>query len=167
MLFHKDIWHECHGYDEKLLYWGWMEGDLALRLEQKHKLIDFKDHVGNYLYHLEHYPSLTSYKDRNGAATPRKKNEVITQDLSYKTNNSEWGLYGYKLKLNSYKIPSVNNYTDPQFQKNNWLFYPIRMLKLGVLIIVDFLQVEGLEEANNTLSKFKIIFGKIREITKI
>ena len=73
------IWQECQGYDENLLYWGWMEGDLALRIAQKYQLVDFKDHVSNYFYHLEHYPSLTSYKDRNGPATPRKKNKVVTR----------------------------------------------------------------------------------------
>jgi len=167
MIFHKNIWHECRGYDERLLYWGWMEGDLALRLEQKHKLIDFRDHVGNYLYHLEHYPSLISYKDRNGAATPRKKNEVITQCLSYKTNDSEWGLHKYKLELESYKIPSVHNYKDPQFKKSYWLLFPIRMIKLRVLLIVDFLQVEGLEKAIHTVSRFKIKVGKIKKIINI
>ena len=29
MMFHRDIWHACRGYDERLIYWGWMEGDLA------------------------------------------------------------------------------------------------------------------------------------------
>jgi len=80
MLFHRKIWHESRGYDEKLIYWGWMEGDLALRLGKKHLLIDFKDLAGNFLYHLEHYPSLTAYKDRNGPATPRQKNEPKYMD---------------------------------------------------------------------------------------
>ena len=78
------IYGECQGYDENLLYWGWMEGDLALRIAQKYQLVDFKDHVSNYFYHLEHYPSLTSYKDRNGPATPRKKNKVVTQNPTLK-----------------------------------------------------------------------------------
>ena len=74
-----------------------MEGDLALRLGQKHQVIEFSKHIGRF-YHLEHYSNLVEYKDRNGTATPRKKNPVITENLNYKTNDMDWGLFGYNLK---------------------------------------------------------------------
>ena len=92
MIFHRKIWENSRGYNEKLIYWGWMEGDLALRLAQKHHLLDFKDHVGNFLYHLEHYSNLVEYKDRNGPATPRKKNNPVFVDLKYAENDENWGL---------------------------------------------------------------------------
>ena len=164
MLFHKNIWQECQGYDENLLYWGWMEGDLALRLKQKYQLVDFKDHVNNYFYHLEHYPSLTSYKDRNGPATPRKKNKVVTQNLTFKANESEWGLHSYKLVLQSYKIESVPNYKNPKLQKNYWPIYPFIIVKLGALLLFDFLQVEAWEKRNDVLARFKVTCGRIRKI---
>lgn len=164
MLFHKNIWQECQGYDENLLYWGWMEGDLALRLKQKYQLVDFKDHVNNYFYHLEHYPSLISYKDRNGPATPRKKNKVVTQNLTFKANDSEWGLHSYKLVLQSYKIESVPNYKNPKLQKNYWPIYPFIIVKLGALLLLDFLQVEAWEKRNDVLARFKVTCGRIRKI---
>ena len=87
MIFHRNIWVSSRGYDERLIYWGWMEGDLALRLEQKHKIVEFSKFVGHDFYHLEHYPSLTDYRNRNGPATPRKKNEPVFENLNYKENN--------------------------------------------------------------------------------
>ena len=95
MLFHRDIWSATQGYDERLIYWGWMEGDLALRLEQRHKIVEFSKYVGYDFYHLEHYPSLTDYRNRNGPATPRKKNEPVFENLNYTENNDNWGLEKY------------------------------------------------------------------------
>ena len=45
MMFNRDIWMAAQGYDESLIYWGWMEGDLALRLGQKHKIIEFSKYM--------------------------------------------------------------------------------------------------------------------------
>ena len=97
MMFHRDIWHACRGYDERLIYWGWMEGDLALRLNQKHQIVEFSNYVGHDLYHLEHYSNLVEYKDRNGAATPRKKNTPKLEGLNYTENSLSWGLENYKI----------------------------------------------------------------------
>lgn len=104
MMFHRDIWNVCRGYDERLIYWGWMESDLALRLEQKHKLVDFSHQVGFFFYHLEHYSNLVEYKDRNGTATPRKKNKPILENLNYVQNSDSWGLKNYSLALKSYSF---------------------------------------------------------------
>ena len=29
-MMYRDLWHECRGYDERLLYWGFMDTDLGL-----------------------------------------------------------------------------------------------------------------------------------------
>jgi hypothetical protein len=92
MIFHRDIWKATQGYDERLIYWGWMETDYAIRLSQRHHIINFGDHVGHHFFHLEHYSNLTEYKNRNGAATPRKKNEALTEGLTYIVNSNSWGL---------------------------------------------------------------------------
>lgn len=108
MMFHRDIWHATRGYDEKLIYWGWMEGDLALRLGQKHKIVEFSNFVGHDLYHLEHYSNLTEYKDRNGTATPRKKNTPKLEGLSYVENDRNWGLFDYDLPLRTNSAKAKN-----------------------------------------------------------
>ena len=80
-----------------------MEGDLALRLGQKHMVVEFSKYVGHDLYHLEHYSNLVEYKDRNGAATPRKKNVPKFEGLNYCENNNEWGLYSSPIALTEYE----------------------------------------------------------------
>ena len=105
MMFHQSIWHATKGYDERLIYWGWMEGDLALRLGQKHKIVEFSKYVGHDFYHLEHYSNLTEYKDRNGGtATVRKKNEPRFDGLKYCENDENWGLNLPNLNLHNYEF---------------------------------------------------------------
>ena len=109
MMFHRDIWFATNGYDERLIYWGWMEGDLALRIGQHHKVVEFSNYVGHDLYHLEHYSNLVEYKDRNGAATPRKKNEPKYDNLNYRENSVSWGLHDYSLSFDPYLFVEQNS----------------------------------------------------------
>jgi hypothetical protein len=157
MMFHRDIWKSTQGYDEKLIYWGWMEGDLALRLAQKHKVVEFSKHVGHNFYHLEHYSNLVEYKDRNGIATPRKKNPVITENLNYKTNDPNWGLFDHDLKAQPY---------DPMGDSkiSGELLFPIFYLLLGCwLLVFDFLTTFVSDSKNLLWSSFRIFTGKIRQ----
>jgi len=116
MIFHSRIWHESRGYDQSLIYWGWMEGDLAIRLGKKHLLIDFKDLAGNFLYHLEHYPSLTAYKDRNGPATPRQKNETKLYELNYQVNDEHWGMHRENINLTDFLLKKDSKCFDNEIK---------------------------------------------------
>ena len=151
MMFHRDIWKATHGYDERLIYWGWMEGDLALRLGQKHKVIEFSKFVGYNFYHLEHYSNLIEYKDRNGAATPRKKNVPEFEGLNYCENNNDWGLYSSQLELTEYEYS--------RFSKSFWsISIDFARLLLGIsLLVID----KSLEIFYNVLPKFRIFVGRI------
>jgi hypothetical protein len=82
-LAHRDIWRESQGYDERLIYWGWMEIDLYLRFSKRYPWIDMAS-LGVNLYHLEHYPN------RSPGQQARKSNpmEVPT---SFQANSSDWG----------------------------------------------------------------------------
>ena len=55
MVMHRDLWSEFRGYDERLIYWGWMEIDLGLRTSVKYPYYDLTDVHGMVLFHLEHY----------------------------------------------------------------------------------------------------------------
>ena len=169
MLFHKKIWHESRGYDEKLIYWGWMEGDLAIRLGKKHLLIDFKDLVGNFLYHLEHYPSLTAYKDRNGPSTPRQKNEPKLYGLNYQVNNENWGIERENINLSNYQPNkgfdhSLNNKgCSPQISLSmRFSFYVCNAMRK-----VDLIRLKLPMFMQNTVSKIRINIGKIKKILKL
>ena len=152
MMFHHDIWKASRGYDERLIYWGWMEGDLALRLGQKHKVIEFSKFVGHDFYHLEHYSNLTEYKDRNGTATPRKKNEPRFDDLNYRENGENWGLSDYDLTITKYKVS-----TSPM-TKSFPLFHLARLLGGTLLLIKDKIW----HSLQGFIPRIRILIGKIR-----
>lgn len=160
MIFHSDIWYACRGYDERLIYWGWMEGDLALRLGQKHEVVEFSKFVGHDFYHLEHYPSLTAYKDRNGPATPRQKNEPIFEGLSYKVNNEDWGLWQKEgITIDDYELVKINQWFAIAFNK---LFFVPRVV-LGLLLRkIDQIKMHGRDFISYKFSILKILLGKIK-----
>ena len=150
MMFHRDIWQSTQGYDERLIYWGWMEGDLALRLGQKHQIVEFSKYVGYNFYHLEHYSNLIEYKDRNGPATPRKKNEPKFEDLNYCENSLSWGLKNYNILLQPY-----SNYS---FVKTYNYLTSIKLVTGILMIIKD----KALELLLSKLPNVKIFLGRLK-----
>lgn len=166
MLFHRNLWFQSGGYDQKLIYWGWMEGDFALRLEQKHKLVDFKDFVGNHLYHLEHYHNLTDYNDRNGPATPRQKNKVVVDGLSYQANDKNWGLGNEeKITKESYNENKVNKYQCPlEINLSELIKFPFWMISLNTLLFYDEIKLEGFSTLLKPIRNLKNILSQIKKI---
>ena len=151
MIFHRDVWKATQGYDERLIYWGWMEGDLALRLGQKHQVVEFSKYVGYNFHHLEHYSNLIEYKDRNGPATSRKKNEPKFEELNYCENNDDWGLHSTHIELSEYQYS--------RFSKSLWSF-PLDFLKLflGIVLLVE----DKLKDSySNIFPKVKIFLGRL------
>jgi len=151
MMFHRDLWHATRGYDERLIYWGWMEGDLALRLGQKHEVVEFSKFVGHDFYHLEHYSNLTEYKDRNGTATPRKKNEPRFEDLNYTENEESWGLFKYDIKTTSYQSSTFSK------SKFSYIFNFWKLIIGVVLLTKDFMSTN----LSNLFAQTRVILGKI------
>ena len=151
MIFHRDVWKATQGYDQRLIYWGWMEGDLALRLGQKHQVVEFSKYVGYNFHHLEHYSNLIEYKDRNGPATSRKKNEPKFEELNYCENNDDWGLHSTHIELSEYQYS--------RFSKSLWSF-PLDFLKLflGIILLVE----DKLKDSySNIFPKVKIFLGRL------
>jgi hypothetical protein len=127
MLLHRNIWEECGGYDERLIYWGWMEVDMAYRVQNKYPLVNLGRMVGTDFYHLEHYdPSLPR-------KTPRNENPKITEGLSLSPNKSTWGLINYPLILQSYSGDKVENPEGNPRHSTEWsdvLFVPATTVKV-------------------------------------
>jgi hypothetical protein len=96
MILSRDLWMACGGYDERLLYWGWMEVDLAHRLKTKHAVMDIGPLIRHDFYHLEHYDPRLPRK------TPRKMNPMESENLPYHPNGEDWGLVNYPLTLSGY-----------------------------------------------------------------
>jgi len=154
MMFHRDIWKTTQGYDERLIYWGWMETDYAIRLSQRHQIINLGDHIGHHFFHLEHYSNLTEYKNRNGAATPRKKNEAITEGLTYNVNCDAWGLAKYDLTESAFSRSKA-------FQKGNFSIFSIIKLFLAIVLVIK-------DKASEFMFSFipvlRVFLGKIKRM---
>ena len=90
MLLHRQIWYEAGGYDERMLYWGFMETNLALRLENKYKLIDLEELIDCPFYHLKHSKQRLALTSRR--KNPRRRPEP-------RPRKQDWGLAQYDLRL--------------------------------------------------------------------
>lgn len=90
-LMHRDVWHALGAYDERLIYWGWMEIDLYLRATQRYPWQDLAG-SGVTLYHMEHYPN------NNRSDQPRKANPTQVP-VTFTANNGDWGLSGLDLAI--------------------------------------------------------------------
>jgi hypothetical protein len=70
VVLHRRIWWEAGGYDERLLYWGFMEAELAMHLQSKYLLVNLEELVGCPFYHLRH-------STRRLTLTTRRKNPRV------------------------------------------------------------------------------------------
>jgi hypothetical protein len=112
-LIHRALWTECGGYDERFIYYNWMEVEMIMRLRQKYALVNFGKLVDNDFYHLEHVNPRAAY----GTARPALDLPVndrlvgkilpvdrvgnvlaVDQVVPYHPNASDWGLAGYRLQ---------------------------------------------------------------------
>ncbi len=91
LLGHKKIFYDCTGYWEKLIYSGWLDGEIHIRLLQKYKcggdLID--QNINCYHFHHD------IFKSHN-----EKHNPHIT--TKFKANNKNWGLNDENLIIKDY-----------------------------------------------------------------
>lgn len=90
------IWDDAGGYDERLIFYNWMETDMIHRLRDRHPIVDLGALTDWDFYHLEHYHPLRSWASRPHAL----KNPDI--DLSAPVvercpSGSGWGLAAERL----------------------------------------------------------------------
>lgn len=130
-LLHRTLWMACSGYDERLLYWGWMEPEMIHRLMQKYQLVDWDQIYGCDFYHLEHY------NPRRRRKTNRKANADISNN-SLRPNPDSWGLDLYHLQLTPYAIRDADlikaNFVP---QENSQLAYRATLIKTKVPQLID------------------------------
>jgi len=88
LLMHKSLWEACKGYNESLIYWGYMDAEICLRIQLKYQVVDLEKSIGCHFYHQRHsHFSLTK--------TPRRKNKrTIPKQLI--VNDDHWGLHAYE-----------------------------------------------------------------------
>ena len=101
------------------------------------------------MYHLEHYSNLVEYKDRNGAATPRKKNTPKLEGLKYTENSQSWGLTNYDL--------SLKPYAGNSFAKTHNYLSSIKIV-IGIFLLI---KDRALELLLSKAPSVKIFLGRL------
>ena len=97
-LAHRNLWHECGGYDERLIYYNWMETDMICRLRRKYPTIDLGELTNYDFYHLDHHdprgaPFARRHAMKNADVDPTAVPPVLHP------NTTAWGLHGHSLAL--------------------------------------------------------------------
>ena len=99
LLMHRDIWHDCGGYDERFIYMDFMEMDVILRLSSRYQVVDLGGLADCAFYHLNHErPRVTRHVNRYR----RKVNPWRTLDdmpEEFAPNGAEWGLLKHDLEV--------------------------------------------------------------------
>ncbi len=95
-LLHRDLWHACGGYDERMIYMNDMEIDMVTRLLSKYPIRDLGKVVQYDFYHLDHYHPRGS----RSSSTHRKVNsQSPPPPMGFRPSGDEWGLAAYPLQL--------------------------------------------------------------------
>ncbi len=131
LLMHRNLWLELRGLDERLIYWGWSDIDLALRVRLKYACLDFTDLAGAYVYHLQHgTPGINTHKNNS----PRIVNPFVV-------NNHKWGLVEYVFDEYPVSVPfETETNSECEFDPdrgNSYLYYLKHMYNTIKFIFVE------------------------------
>jgi len=95
-MMHRDLWDECGGYDERMIYMNDMEIDMSRRLMTRYPMIDLGKLVQYDFYHLDHYHPRVP---RKSSAHRRVNNQSPRADLGYRPSGAAWGLPAAPLEM--------------------------------------------------------------------
>jgi hypothetical protein len=100
-LLHRDLWELSGGYDERLIYYNWMETDMILRLARYHPVIDLGRMTGYDFYHLEHYNPAANLRVRpHSMKNPDIDIGVVPEIM--RPSGPAWGLAEYPFDRRPY-----------------------------------------------------------------
>jgi hypothetical protein len=132
-LLHRDLWSECGGYDERMIYMNAMETNMIIRLMKKYQMVNLGKLTDYDFYHLEHYQPWVIRK----TSTHRKVNPHLpfSQPDALHPNGESWGLREYPLQVAAAKSsPDGTTLRNSAFQL---LSFIVVMLRVEPLIILD------------------------------
>jgi hypothetical protein len=131
-LLHRNLWHDCGGYDERMIYMNGMETNMVHRLLPKYEMINLGKLVDYDFYHLEHYHPHVVRK----SSTYRKVNKKLPDSgASLNPNGENWGLADY-----DFPRFEVHDATAEDAQPG-FLSLPLVLLRLGPELGLDSLRI--------------------------
>ena len=146
LLFHRDLWYQCGGYDEQFIYMDCMEYDIILRLAKQNIFVNLGEIVDYDFFHLDHeLPRKPLRYGRNRKTNPVRSVENPPELIN--PNGENWGLIQYPLGVLPYPVvPARSN--DDRFVKQpaEWLGFITTLLASGIQIAAD-LVIIGIQNA--------------------
>lgn len=130
ILAHRDIWNKVGGYDERLIYYWWMDIDFSVRVKSIYSVIDIGRAWGHDFYHLEHYQFMGRQKK------PRRLNSIWAKSDTPRPinpNNSSWGLSDHSFAINQYTNPDDAPSNTPD-HKSSFLLHDIAWILSHIAI---------------------------------
>lgn len=133
-LMSSEIWRDCTGFDESLIYWGWFDIDLFYRIKSTYQIYDFEN-LGMPFYHLEHY---SNSQNRYMNAENSRKINLAVMPQTFAPNNSRWGLSDELLSLQKMEKTTakeqifnsqLNNIIAPEIRDNEFYFEIVKLAK--------------------------------------
>jgi hypothetical protein len=134
-LIHRNNWNECGGYDERFIYYDWMEVEMILRLRQRYTLIDLGEIVDCDFYHLDHQHPRVPKKRRDVVrynSFDRHNLDPGAVSLPYYPNSDAWGLAEFELEAAS----GMEASPPPQSWSDN-LGFAALVASTGMQLMVD------------------------------
>jgi hypothetical protein len=137
LLFHRDLWNICGGYDEQFIYMDFMEIDIILRLAMKFSFVDIGEIVDFNFFHLDHYnPQKPLRFGRKRKNNPLRTFENPPPRMN--PNNENWGLNQYPLTILPYPVGTqIGGRDTPPWIGFEWLIYLKTLLVSQIQMVVD------------------------------
>ncbi|MEQ1898881.1 MAG: hypothetical protein ABL971_16025 [Vicinamibacterales bacterium] len=96
-LVHREVWSECGGYDERMIYMNSMETNMTLRLLPTHTMANLGELCAYDFYHLEHYHPWVPRRSRIYRKV--NSNPLFSEPEVINPNGQEWGLREHRLEV--------------------------------------------------------------------
>lgn len=90
LMMHRNMWNDVGGYDERLIYYWFMDVDLGTRLIKKYSIVNVGRQFGYHFFHLEHVKPQFRFRHVHRKLNPDWAKSFDKADLN--PNGSDWGL---------------------------------------------------------------------------
>lgn len=137
-LCHRDLWHECGGYDERLVYMNEMESDMIARLLQKYEMVNLGKLVDYDFYHLEHYHPLATRCPSTFRTVNPNPDYARNPPSEFHPNGENWGLSEHPLQtVACHSDRGLLETVGPKQSLAEWVAFTLVLLPTGVQVAGD------------------------------
>ena len=132
LMFHRDLWAACGGYDQRFIYMDYMEFDIVLRLTKEFTFVNLGELVDHDFYHLDHGNPLEPWSaNRNRKTNPVRSLDNLPEEIN--PTGDGWGLPQYPLEVQPARADSAEQFT----MKAAWLTFFLLVFISSLRITVD------------------------------